>query len=81
MPQKKKTLEFDVYFVILKLPFASGMFRKAIATAFMMISFTETLMPCCSAMNEVMSKDDLSCYLENNRSYLINENYQIKEDI
>jgi len=76
-------LEFDVYFVILKLPFASGTFRKAIATAFMMISFTETLMPCCSAMNEVMSTEDLSCYLtiENNKSYLITENYQIKEDI
>jgi hypothetical protein len=54
-------LEFDGYFVILKLPFASGTFRKAIATAFMMISFTETLMPCCSAMNEVVSKEDLSC--------------------
>jgi hypothetical protein len=79
----KKTLEFDVCFVILKLPFASGTFRNAIATAFMMMSFTETLMPCSSAMNEVIIKQDLSCYLtiENNKSCLITENHQVKEDI
>lgn len=67
----KKAQEFDVYFVILELPFASGTFRKAIDTAFMTISFTETLMPCCSAMNKVMSKENISCYPTT-------ENYQIK---
>lgn len=34
-------------------------------------------------MNEVIIKQDLSCYLtiENNKSCLITENHQVKEDI